>query len=75
MDSAITIITLENVLKAVEHYALMEGVTDEALFLLKTAAIFHDAGFIEKYENNEAIGARLAEENLPKFGFKVKLIF
>jgi len=59
-----------DVLKAVEHYALMEGVTDEALFLLKTAAIFHDAGFIEKYENNEAIGARLAEENLPKFGFK-----
>ncbi|MDG1841712.1 MAG: adenylate/guanylate cyclase domain-containing protein [Crocinitomicaceae bacterium] len=59
-----------DVLKAVEHYALLEGVTDEALFLLKTAAIFHDAGFIEKYENNEAIGARLAEENLPKFGFK-----
>jgi len=42
-----------DVLKAVERLALLEGVTDEALFLLKTAAIFHDAGFIEKYENDE----------------------
>ena len=59
-----------DVLKAVEHLALMEGVTDEALFLLKTAAIFHDAGFVEQYENNEEIGARFAEETLPNFGFK-----
>ena len=59
-----------DVLKAVEHLALMEGVTDEALFLLKTAAIFHDAGFVEQYENNEEIGARFAEETLPSFGFK-----
>ena len=43
---------------------------DEALFLLKTAAIFHDAGFVEQYENNEEIGARFAEETLPNFGFK-----
>ena len=47
----------------------MEGVTDESLFLLKTAAIFHDSGFIEQYDKNEPIGARMAQEILPKYGY------
>lgn len=58
-----------DVVNAVERIALLEGVTDESLFLLKTAAILHDAGFIEKYDNNETIGARLAGEILPKYGY------
>ncbi|MFN5505198.1 MAG: adenylate/guanylate cyclase domain-containing protein [Flavobacteriia bacterium] len=33
----------KDVVKSVERIALLEGVTDEGLFLLKTAAIFHDA--------------------------------
>ncbi|NBV07948.1 MAG: HD domain-containing protein [Flavobacteriia bacterium] len=64
--------TLEHtkeVVKAVERIALLEGVTDEGLFLLKTAALFHDAGFIHQYEHNEPIGAKMAEEMLPKYGF------
>ena len=59
----------KDVVKAVERLALMEGVTDEGLFLLKSAATYHDAGFIEKYEKNEPIGARLAAEILPKYGY------
>jgi ligand-binding sensor domain-containing protein/class 3 adenylate cyclase/predicted metal-dependent HD superfamily phosphohydrolase len=59
----------KDVVKAVERLALMEGVTDEGLFLLKSAASYHDAGFVEKYEKNEPIGARMAEEILPKFGY------
>ena len=47
-------------MQAVERIALLEGVTDEGLFLLKTAAILHDAGFVEQYENNESIGAQMA---------------
>jgi ligand-binding sensor domain-containing protein/class 3 adenylate cyclase/predicted metal-dependent HD superfamily phosphohydrolase len=58
-----------DVVKAVERIALMEGVTDEGLFLLKSAATYHDAGFVEKYEKNEPVGARLAEEILPKYGY------
>jgi len=58
-----------DVVKAVERLALMEGVTDEGLFLLKSAATYHDAGFVEQYEKNEPIGARLAEEILPKYGY------
>jgi class 3 adenylate cyclase len=59
----------KDVVKAVERIALLEGVTDEGLFLLKTAAILHDAGFIERYEHNEEIGARMATELLPKYGY------
>lgn len=58
-----------DVVKAVERIALSEGVTDEGLFLLKSAATYHDAGFVEQYEKNEPVGARLAEEILPKYGY------
>ena len=58
-----------DVVKAVERLALLEGITDEGLFLLKTAATYHDAGFVEQYDKNEPIGARLAEEILPKYGY------
>ncbi len=59
----------KDVTAAVERLALMEGITDEGLFLLKSAASYHDAGFIEQYEKNEPIGVRLAEEHLPKHGY------
>ena len=58
-----------DVVQAVERIALLEGVTDEGLFLLKTAAILHDAGFVKQYENNENIGAEMAAEWLPKYGY------
>ncbi len=59
----------KDVVKSIERLALLEGVTDEGLFLLKSAATYHDAGFIESYDNNEPIGARLAEEILPNYGY------
>tara|TARA_B110000902_G_scaffold89605_1_gene106501 strand:+ start:26397 stop:30302 length:3906 start_codon:yes stop_codon:yes gene_type:complete len=59
----------KDVVVAVEKIALSENVTDEGLFLLKSAANYHDAGFIEEYDNNEPIGARLAGEILPKYGY------
>ncbi|MEQ8908413.1 MAG: adenylate/guanylate cyclase domain-containing protein [Vicingaceae bacterium] len=58
-----------DVCQAVERLALWEGVKGEDLYLLKTAALFHDAGFIRSYESNEPIGAELAEEMLPNFGY------
>ena len=55
--------------KATELIALKEGVKGEDLFILKTAALFHDAGFVEQYENNESKGAEIAEKILPNFGY------
>ena len=60
---------VKDVVRAVENLALTEDVTDEGLFLLKSAASYHDAGFIEQYDKNEPIGARMAEEILPKYGY------
>ncbi|MBM3164688.1 MAG: hypothetical protein FJZ80_04425 [Bacteroidetes bacterium] len=57
------------VIQAVEHLALREGVRDEGLFLLKTAALFHDLGFTQQYENNESVGVALAQKILPDFGY------
>ncbi len=58
-----------DVCEAVERIAIWEGVKGEELYLLKTAALFHDAGFIHSYESNEPIGANLAKEMLPNFGY------
>ncbi len=63
-----------DVTKAAERLAIMEGITDEDLFLLKSAASYHDAGFIEKYERNEGVGVRLAGEILPKYGYTAEQI-
>ncbi len=59
----------KDVLQAVERLALSENVTDEGLFLLKTAASYHDAGFVNQYDKNEPVGAKMASEILPKYGY------
>ena len=58
-----------DVCAAVERLALMEGIEGDDIFLLKTAALYHDAGFVHQYANNEDIGAALAREVLPRFGY------
>jgi ligand-binding sensor domain-containing protein/class 3 adenylate cyclase/predicted metal-dependent HD superfamily phosphohydrolase len=58
-----------DVVESAERIALMEGITGEEMFLLKSAATYHDAGFIEQYDANEPVGVRLAEEILPRYGY------
>jgi len=58
-----------DVCAAVERLALMEGIEGDDIFLLKTAALYHDAGFVHQYANNEDVGAALAQEVLPRFGY------
>lgn len=36
---------------------------------LLLAAAYHDSGFLERYDNNEEIGARIAGESLSKYGY------
>ena len=50
----------KDVCEAVERLAIWEGVKGEELYLLKTAALYHDAGFIDSYERKEM---------LPNFGY------
>lgn len=59
----------KDVCQAIERIALMEGVVGEELFLLKTAALYHDSGFVQQYETNESIGADMAKDALHQFGY------
>lgn len=64
-----------DVAEAAERIAEAEGITDEeTLSLLRTAALFHDAGFLSAYQDHEAESSRLAQEHLPRFGYKPRQI-
>ena len=63
-----------NVEKAVIRYGNLEGVNEEDLFLLRTAALFHDAGFILRYPDNETLGIAMARSSLGKFGYSPEQI-
>ena len=57
------------VVPAVERLAGMEGIQGESLYLLLTAAWFHDIGYVEQAIHHELIGARMAVQVLPSFGY------
>jgi uncharacterized protein len=59
-----------DVCKSVEEIAAAERVNGDSLILLKTAAVFHDSGFLQQYINNEPVAVSLAEQLLPKFGYE-----
>lgn len=46
-----------------------EGISEEELLLLKTAALFHDVGQIWGSKDHEEKGAELAREYLPNWGY------
>ena len=57
-----------DVLNQSERIANEEGIHDPAeLSLLKTAALYHDTGFLFTYKGHEDEGCRIAREQLPGF--------
>ena len=58
-----------NVEKAATRYAKLEGVDSESILLLRTATLFHDAGYIYSNKNNEDFGINMAKSMLPNFGY------
>ena len=59
-----------DVYDAVLAYARHEGVTDaDDLTLLRTAALYHDIGFLDTYRGHEARGCEIAQAVLPGFGY------
>jgi HD superfamily phosphodiesterase len=60
----------EHVLKMAELIALQENINEDDILLIKTAALFHDAGFINTAsERHEEESIRFAEKKLPEFGY------
>ncbi len=58
-----------DVVTEVELIGWAEGCSDEEILLLKTAALFHDAGHTVSYDDHEYQGTLLAHEMLPAYGY------
>lgn len=58
-----------DVLEAAERIADAEGVSENEITLIKTAAILHDTGFMVKYDKNEPAGCDIACDLLPVYGY------
>jgi len=63
-----------DVVTEVELIGWAEGLADEDILLLKTAALFHDAGHTVAYDEHEYHGTQLVKEWLPGFGYTAEQI-
>jgi class 3 adenylate cyclase len=63
-----------DVVTEVELIGWGEGVSDEEILLLKTAALFHDAGHTIAYDNHEYHGTIMAREFLPIYNYSTEQI-
>jgi uncharacterized protein len=66
--------TRDDVVPAAEQLAQHMGVTGEDLLLLRTAAWFHDLGFVVQRTEHEAVSIQLAAAVLPNFGYSAAQI-
>ncbi len=55
--------------KAVVRLSNLEGVGELDQLLLRTAALYHDSGFLFQYDDNEKYAVELAKTHLPRFGY------
>ncbi|GGM92014.1 hypothetical protein GCM10010967_26290 [Dyadobacter beijingensis] len=64
-----------DVVRAAAEIAALEGIADEeSLALLRTAAFYHDSGFMDTYQGHEEAGCAVAREMLPGFGYNAAQI-
>src|SRR5438552_15229531 len=59
----------QDVLAAAMRIAPVEGVNDQDTKLLRTAVLYHDAGFTVQNKDHEAIGCAIAQKTLPGFAY------
>ena len=59
----------KDVIAASEQLGKLENITGDDLTILKTAALFHDSGFLETYSNHEEISCEVARKWLPEYGY------
>jgi adenylate cyclase len=63
-----------DVVTEVELIGWAEGLDDEEILVLKTAALFHDAGHTISYDEHEFHGTELVKEFLPDYGYSQEQI-
>jgi hypothetical protein len=65
---------VNDVYKAAETLAVLEGVSGEDLTLLLTAVLFHDSGFLIQQKDHEEVGCSIARQYLPDYGYEPQQI-
>jgi len=58
-----------DVLNVTEDICALDRISPYHTMLLKTAALFHDSGFVINNQNHEQLGCGIVRENLPRFGY------
>lgn len=61
--------TQDDVVPAAGELAVLQGLPEQELYLVRTAAWFHDVGYIEQAKGHEMVSVRIAGEVLPGFGY------
>ncbi|MEI7596110.1 MAG: adenylate/guanylate cyclase domain-containing protein [Bacteroidota bacterium] len=63
-----------DVFEAAMRLAEKENIIAKQLVLLKTAALFHDAGFLKQYSDNEHASVEIVKSELPRYGYNTEEI-
>ena len=58
-----------DVVKQAQTIGKSEGISNDEMLILLTAAYFHDAGFLFKYQSNESEAVKLVREVLPEMDY------
>jgi uncharacterized protein len=58
-----------NVIKATDYLLQKESVPEEDRWMILTAALLHDSGFLTTYQNHEEASCEKARETLPAYGY------
>ena len=58
-----------DVYNTAQNIAKLESIDVSDTLLIKTAALYHDSGFIVNSVDHEERGCQIARESLPKFGY------
>ena len=61
--------TKEDVLPGCRRISSLMGIDEEERALLEVSAAFHDIGFVESNVDHELLGAKIAIQILPTFGY------
>lgn len=59
----------KSVIEAAEYLAAGEKISGDDLIILKTAALFHDAGFLQQADGHEEISCIWARQYLPDYDY------
>ncbi len=61
--------TRDDVLPAAERLAAYAQLSPDQTLLLRTAALYHDIGYLEHYADHETLGAKVVMAELPAHGY------